>query len=77
MSDTKNLPAVAKVAKPALLKLQWPEKSERGKPLKKSMMNVRLAISALKLDCRYDVFLDRYTINGQGLTQWAGQITTR
>jgi hypothetical protein len=75
---TENLPAVVENAQsPALLKLQWPEKSERGKPLKKSMMNVRKAIFELGLDCSYDVFLDRYTIEGQGLTQWAGQINDK
>lgn len=77
MSEITNVPAVIVQRPLALLKLQWPEKTERGKPQKKSMMNVRMAISGLGLDCRYDVFLDRYTINGQGLTQWAGQINDK
>jgi predicted P-loop ATPase len=76
--ETKTLPIVVTAPKPpALLQPKWPERSAKGAPLKGSMMNVRMAIEALELDCRYDLFLDRYTINGQGMTQFVGQINDK
>jgi predicted P-loop ATPase len=40
-----------------------------------SMTNTRVAINLLKLDCRYDVLHDRYTVNGSPFGNSATQLT--
>src|ERR1019366_10304120 len=48
---------------------------DRGNIPVPSMLNTRIAIEMLKLDCRYDVFHDRYTINGSEFGNSALQIS--
>src|SRR5258705_3172766 len=40
-----------------------------------SMMNTRVAIGLLGLDCRYDVLHDRYTVNGSAFGNSALQVS--
>ena len=52
----------------------WPEQTRNGRPIKGSMINVRKAIDELKLTMRYDNFLGRYAVEGDGLGQFVGEM---
>jgi hypothetical protein len=73
---TKNnvitLPAAAK----PLLKVEWGERDTRsGKPLKGSFVNVMQAVDELGIECRHELFRNVYTIAGQELGLWVGELS--
>ena len=53
----------------------WPDANANGHPSKKSYANALACISALKLKCTHDVFLNVYTVTGHGLRHFAGELT--
>jgi Virulence-associated protein E len=55
-------------------KVNWPELSVTGRP-KATMMNALMAIQELGLDCKLDVFHNRYTINGTSLRGFHGDLS--
>jgi predicted P-loop ATPase len=61
----------------ARLNVNWPETNAKGAPLKNSMVNSRMAIQALKLDCKLNVFSGRYEINGSNLQSFVGELSDK
>lgn len=47
----------------------WPDVTEEGKP-RTTMTNAKVAISALGLDCRYDLFHNRMLVAGELISKW-------
>ena len=73
---------VAEAGKPGTsvvkrLKVKWPEVNKDGFPLKHSMMNTRKAISALRLDCKFDVFHDICQVNGTDMQSFVGELSDK
>jgi hypothetical protein len=52
----------------------WAESNRNGEPLK-GYANALVCVRALKLKCAHDVFLNIYTVTGQGLNHFAGKLT--
>lgn len=67
-----QVPAPARPTPPQRVNINWPELNARNHPLKGSMMNVRAALLALKVDCSYDAFLGRYFVAGRALDEGNG-----
>ena len=85
--ETKKLTAaemdatVEKAVKiPAAIKrvtVKWPEQTAKGGPQKHSMINARMAIQQLKLDCSLDTFHGSYLINGTSLQGFVGELSDK
>jgi hypothetical protein len=60
-----------------LIPVNWPQKTEKGKPIKGSQINVLAAAYALKLDCRYDQFLGKYYVGGMELFGEGNEVSDR
>lgn len=52
----------------------FPDLNKDGMP-RATPENTRLAVEALGLDCRYDVFHDRFLIGGRVIGQWKGELS--
>jgi hypothetical protein len=68
-SLTTGSPQLADLSAP-----QWVDVTKSGEP-KPTMMNVRAAIQALNLECRFDVFHNKYLVEGSHLGQYVGEIS--
>ena len=53
---------------------EWPDLGKGGKPTA-TCANARAAITALGIECRYDVFHDRKLVGGHAIEQWAGELS--
>jgi Virulence-associated protein E len=72
---TKNNVITLPTAAAPVLKVTFPERDTRsGKPLKGSFVNVMMAIDALDIECRHELFRNKYIIAGQELGRWVGQL---
>ncbi len=54
--------------------IPWPDLGKGGKP-SATCTNASVAIEALGIDCRYDVFHDRKLVAGHAIEQWAGELS--
>lgn len=54
--------------------MRWADKSAGGKPLA-TMVNAMLCIAGLRLECRHDIFRNRYTVNGSSLQTFVGDLS--
>jgi predicted P-loop ATPase len=53
---------------------KWADTSAGGKPLA-TMMNAMICIQRLGLECRLDIFRNRYTVNGSSLETYVGDLS--
>jgi hypothetical protein len=78
----KNTAIAAKVATTMMVpgtvtrKVNWPDQTPGGYP-QHTMTNAQYAIHQLKLDCKLDVFRNRYTINGTALGGFVGDLSDK
>lgn len=59
---------------PKLVRVPWLELNAKGRPVKGSMMNVQVALAALKIECRYDIFLNQYVVAGRDMGRYVGEL---
>ena len=48
----------------------FPDRTEEGKT-RSTMLNTKVAIGALTVDCRYDLFHNRMLVNGELISKWS------
>jgi len=58
-------------------KVNWPEQTANRRPKKHSMINARMAIQALELECKLDVFHGRYVVEGSPLGGYVGELSDK
>lgn len=59
---------------PAVAPVIFPDTNDEGGP-KATVMNTRLAVQALHIECRKDVFHEKLLVGGHPINQWAGDLS--
>jgi hypothetical protein len=78
MNKKNNVITLPIAAPPEVLKVEWGERDARsGKPLKGSFVNVMQACDVLNIECRHELFRNVYTVAGQELGLWVGELDDR
>lgn len=54
--------------------IHWPDQDDDGNP-RSTCTNANVAIEALQLDCRKDLFHDKCYVGGHAIQAWAGDLT--
>jgi hypothetical protein len=54
---------------------EWPDLGKGDVPVTTSRANARAAIQALGIECRYDIFHDKFLVGGNVIGQWAGEMS--
>jgi hypothetical protein len=71
----EELDALVEKTPPAGVVPEWPDLGKGDVPVTTSRANARAAIQALGIECRYDIFHDKFLVGGNVIGQWAGEMS--